>query len=161
MISATNRRVLIVDDMPSIHRDFVKILAPAQATAGLAEMESILLGTTELGNAEIFELDSAYQGMQALEMVVKAKSENRPYAVAIVDMRMLPGWNGIETIDRLQYVDAGLRFVLCSAFADPGWEQALDRLHLRQKLPSLTKPFNPDEVLELVCSLAVQWRAGE
>ena len=63
-----------------------------------------------------FELDSAYQGQEALEMVKQALAENRPYAMAFVDVRMPPGWDGIETIARIWEVDPELQIVVCTAY---------------------------------------------
>jgi len=34
-------------------------------------------------------------------MAGQAVAEGRPYAMAFVDMRMPPGWDGLETIEHL------------------------------------------------------------
>lgn len=45
MSEHSNRRILLIDDMPSIHEDFRKILAPAAAQSQeLDEMEAALFG---------------------------------------------------------------------------------------------------------------------
>lgn len=45
MSDLTNRRILLIDDMPTIHEDFRKILAPAKAqNTELDEMEGLLFG---------------------------------------------------------------------------------------------------------------------
>jgi CheY-like chemotaxis protein len=153
----TNRRILVVDDMRSIHEDFARILSPADEPSDLRAMEALLLGSPERERPIKFEVDSAYQGRDALAMVEKAKSEDRPYSVAIVDMLMPPGWNGIETIQNLLRADGRLRVVLCSAFCDPGWQQAAGSKQLLSELRILAKPFDPDEAVKLVASLAGQW----
>ena len=48
-----------------------------------------------------FEVDSAYQGQEGVAKIRQAVDEGRPYAMAFVDMRMPPGWDGLETIERL------------------------------------------------------------
>ena len=46
LLARTNRRILIIDDAPSIHADFRKILAPAiDDELALADAEEALFGT--------------------------------------------------------------------------------------------------------------------
>ena len=43
--------------------------------------------------------------------VQRAKDEGRPYAMAFVDMRMPPGWDGLKTIERLWATDPDVQVV--------------------------------------------------
>ena len=64
-------RVLIVDDSPAIHGDFAKILCPAIAVDnGLGATENLLFGTPSTAQTPSFELDSAFQGREALERIL-------------------------------------------------------------------------------------------
>ncbi|MCJ8272318.1 MAG: hypothetical protein MJK04_23315, partial [Psychrosphaera sp.] len=95
-IQLENRRILIVDDTHSIHQDFEKILIVENST-NLDEMEAILFGQglSEPRFPSIdFELDSAFQGDEALEKVKQSMVEQRPYALAFIDVRIPPGWDG-------------------------------------------------------------------
>src|SRR5256886_14271774 len=86
-----NPRILIIDDTPSIHEDFRKILGPADAKIAeeLDATEASLFGdTTGASRAQNFRIDSAFQGQEGLEKVRAAWAENAPYAVAFVDVRM-------------------------------------------------------------------------
>ena len=47
----------------------------------------------------------------------QALAEQRPYAMAFVDVRMPPGWDGIETIGHLWAVEPDLQIVLCTAYS--------------------------------------------
>ena len=87
-----NHRILIIDDNQSIHGDFRNILCPDNsAEAAVNEMEAELFGDKAAPALTTFELDSAYQGQEGLEKVKQALVENRPYAMAFVDVRMPPG----------------------------------------------------------------------
>ena len=56
---------------------------------------------------EAFELDSAYQGEEAIEKVRRARALGEGYALLFIDVRMPPGLDGIQTTARL--LRAGLR----------------------------------------------------
>ena len=90
-------------------------------------------------------------------MVQHALQRNKPYAVAFVDMRMPPGWDGVETIEHIWALDPHLQMVICTAFSDHDWEQVLTRLHNADKLLILRKPFEPIEVRQLATSLTERW----
>ncbi len=152
-----NRRVLLVDDAPAIHEDFRKILAPDKsAHQDLDATEALIFGAAPRPTAS-FELASAFQGQQALEMVENALQEQRPYALAFIDMRMPPGWDGVETIARLWERDPDLQVVICTAYSDYTWEDVLERLDVRDRLLVLKKPFDNIEVLQMANTLAAKW----
>jgi PAS domain S-box-containing protein len=91
-------------------------------------------------------------------MVIQARREGRPYAVAFVDMRMPPGWDGIETIERLWEVEPALEVVICTAFIDFSADDIVRRLHRTDQMLLLKKPFDGMEVRLLAFSLAEKWR---
>jgi CheY-like chemotaxis protein len=117
-------RVLIVDDNPSIHDDFRKILCPASdADPRSDELETLIFGSPAKTNPKItFELDSAFQGQSALEKLNEALAEGRPYALAFVDIQMPPGWDGVETVNHLWAAYPGLQVVICTAYSSYSWE---------------------------------------
>src|SRR5438128_1372456 len=118
------RRILIIDDNAAIHEDFRKVLCPVkQSGAGLDELEDSLFGesVTPTGEAHPhveYELDSALQGEEGLAKLKKAIADGRPYAMAFVDMRMPPGWDGVQTIQQLWKVDRSLQIAICTAYTD-------------------------------------------
>src|ERR1700675_2004081 len=146
-----NRRILIIDDNASIHADFRKVLgaqAEHSAQAALDVLEANLFGGDAAVSARPnFEIDSADQGKVGVAMVHKALSEGRPYAMAFVDMRMPPGWDGLETIERLWAVDPDVQIVICSAHSDYDWTDVVARLHNSDKLLVVKKPFEAIAVL--------------
>jgi PAS domain S-box-containing protein len=164
MTSLQNRRILLADDMPAIHADFRKILAPqAPEYAELGAVETVLFGDEPKAAANViaFELESAYQGQEALAMVQASLAAGLPYALAFVDMRMPPGWDGVETIERLWQADSRLQVVICTAYSDTSWEEVLPRLGARDRLLILKKPFDPIEVRQLANALTAKWELTE
>jgi len=160
MTSGTNHRVLIVDDNHAIHDDFRKIFAPPDAGASaLDDLEATLLDTPP-PSAEptaAFELVSAFQGHDALAQVIAATAAGRPFALAFVDMRMPPGWDGLETIERLWQVDPQLQIVICSAYSDHSWSDLRTRLGATESLLILKKPFDTLEVTQCAHTLTTKW----
>ena len=157
--TSPNRRILVVDDNASIHEDFGKILTPRQTdTQGLDADAASLFGDYRVEkHTSEFEVDHASQGQEALQMVLNAREEGRPYAVAFVDMRMPPGWDGLTTISHLWKADPDLQTVICTAYPDRSWSEIQDTLSARDRWLVLKKPFDKIEVLQLSHSLTEKW----
>ena len=159
--SPSRNRVLLIDDNASIHGDFRKVLCSDvrdEAQAALAQLESDLFGETKAdASRPDFEIDSAYQGKEGVEMARVAREQGRPYAMAFVDMRMPPGWDGLKTIEQLWLVDPDVHVVICSAHTDYDWSEVVERLKHSDKLLVLRKPAEPIEVLQCATALTRKW----
>jgi PAS domain S-box-containing protein len=149
----SNSRILIVDDNRAIHDDLCKILCGEMP---LQEDEAFLFGTVPVPVTE-FQIDSAYQGKEGLEKVKQALAEGRPYALAFVDVRMPPGWDGVETIVRFRQVDPNLQTVICTAYSDYSWTDMQRRLGHSDNLLILKKPFDNVEIIQLAHALTRKW----
>ena len=154
-----NRRILIVDDNPSIHADFQKILCPTGPDkTAVHSLKAALFDRAPAPTAtDKFELDSGYQGQEALEMVKQSLAASRPYAMAFVDVRMPPGWDGIETIARIWEVDPEIQLVVCTAYSDYSWEAMRAKVGQPDSLLVLKKPFDNMEVQQLAHALTKKW----
>ena len=157
----TNHRVLVVDDNPAIHHDFRKIF---RSEIAINEIDAAAAAFFEDEPAEpaapistVFSLDFAHQGREGLEMVEAAMACGLPYAMAFVDVRMPPGWDGIETIDRIWKVCPELQVVICTAYSDYSWEQIVMKLPTSDQLLILKKPFDNIEVLQMASALTAKW----
>lgn len=156
--SSENRRILIIDDNVLIHDDFRKILQPGDEAHRLEEVRAAVFGgTPRLRPLIRFELDCVDQGQAALALVQKARQADRPYAVVFVDMRMPPGWDGLETIEHFWAVDPEIQAVICTAYTDHSWEEIIERLGSDDRLLILQKPFSGVEVSQLAMSLTTKW----
>lgn len=157
--TAVNRRILIIDDNRAIHEDFRKILLPQRpVNSALSAMEDALFGDApEVTEKDLFDISSAYQGKEAFEMVQQASDAGCPFAMAFVDVRMPPGWDGVETISRMWEKNPDLQVVICSAYSDYSWEQIVEKLGKTDRLLILRKPFDPLEVQQLASNLTEKW----
>jgi signal transduction histidine kinase/AmiR/NasT family two-component response regulator len=157
-----NRRILVIDDNVSIHEDFRKILMPLHDSDGLDRARAALFGEASPSRpSESFVVDFADQGESGLHMAKKAVNAGTSYALAFVDMRMPPGWDGMETVQRLWEVDRDLEVVICTAFADYSWEEIVTTLANWDKLLILRKPFDSIEVSQLASCLTRKWNLAQ
>jgi diguanylate cyclase (GGDEF)-like protein len=154
-----NRRVLVIDDNPAIHRDFEKILGPdPEQNAGLQAAEYLMFGDPmQAPERPVFDLAFASQGQAGVELARGFMEAGQPVAVAFIDMRMPPGWDGLETIQHLWAIDPDVQVVVCSAHSDYDWSDFVERLGSSDKLLVLKKPFEPIEVMQCASALTRKW----
>lgn len=153
-----NKRILVIDDNRAIHEDFRKILGYTQGGANLGALESVLFeNEREVKDEEGFEIDCADQGQAGWELVKTSVKEDRTFAVAFVDMRMPPGWDGVETIEHIWQTDPEVQIVICTAYSDHAWEDVIRRLGKTDKLLILRKPFDNIEVQQMATALFQKW----
>lgn len=159
-----NRRILVIDDTPTIHEDFRKILGSQQSATkdALQDAKNAFFGTapSEPGPVEeSFDIDSAYQGEEGHRMTVAAVENATPYAMAFVDVRMPPGWDGVQTIKEMWKVDPDLQIVICTAYSDYSWSQTIEELGQTDRLLILKKPFDSAEIRQLAAAMTEKWSA--
>src|SRR3979490_301018 len=156
-----HRRVLVIDDNPAIHEDMRKILGPGLVdSTQVTESAAAVFGDAAKNTAAlpVFQVESASQGEEGVTMVRHARDRDQPYAVAFVDARMPPGWDGLETIARLWEQDPDMLIILCTAYSDYSWHEIRARLAHPERLVILKKPFDNMEVLQLADGLTEKWR---
>lgn len=159
-MKTTPFRILIIDDNPAIHQDFIKILSVSQHSVLLDQIDAELFSDQnapeQLALPE-FKIDSANQGLEGVEMVQKAIIDKKPYALAFVDVRMPPGIDGVETIKRIWSIDPQMQIVICSAYSDYSWEDTIKVLGLNDNLLVLKKPFDIISVRQIATALTQKW----
>jgi two-component system, NtrC family, sensor kinase len=153
-----NRRILLIDDNVAIHDDYRKILVGRASNSELDELGAALFDAAPGEEKRLnFEVSSAYQGQDGLSQVALALEQGRPFAMAFVDMRMPPGWDGLETIKRIWEVDPYMQVVICSAYSDHSWSELVDALPSVGQWLLLRKPFDSAEVSQLALALTKKW----
>ncbi|WP_417380373.1 EAL domain-containing protein [Gimesia sp.] len=155
----SNRRILVIDDNQDIQNDFRKILAENEHHNSSKSSYSGLFG--EEPQSDIpqlsFEVDTASQGQEGLEKVRQSLQKQRPYAMAFVDIRMPPGWDGVQTVGHLWEADPNLLIVICTAYNDYNWSEMTRTLGHMNRWLILKKPFDIVEVRQLAASLTQKW----
>ena len=158
--ASVNRRILIIDDNASIHDDYRKILGPIASLSGLDAMEAELFGETVTpakAARPSFVVSSAMQGQHGHAQVVAALKTNEPFALAFVDMRMPPGWDGLETTKNILQDDPDIQVVICTAYSDYSWDELTQQIGTTDRVLILKKPFDTVEVTQLAQTLCRKW----
>ena len=86
-----------------------------------------------------------------------ALAQQRPPDLALVDVRMPVGIDGIETITRLWNVDNDLQVILCTAYSDHAWGDVQREVDAHDRLLIIKKPFDPIEVSQAASALCTKW----
>lgn len=158
--TASRYRVIVIDDTPAIHADFRKVFEtaspiPDEMNAAAALLfDDVKAATVE---AVEFSIDSAQQGKDGVDMIRAAGAENRPYALAFVDMRMPPGWDGLKTTREIWAVDPRVQVVICTAHSDHSWHHIREELGISDSFFILKKPFDQIEARQLAHALGQKW----
>lgn len=144
-------RIMIIDDNVAIHQDFIKVLTSSTVSDDLHSLDKVLFDDDEPeeNNGSDFNyslpkfiFETASQGREGVEKISQALQQGEHYALAFVDIRMPPGWDGIETIKRMWEVDPDIQVVICTAYSDYSWEDTVKKLGMGDNFLILKKPFD-------------------
>jgi PAS domain S-box-containing protein len=154
-------RILLIDDDTAVHEEFRNMLRLEVSAAQPLDIASATLFGRSAPRAAPprFEIDGALWAEEGLDKVQEALREGRPYSMAYVGVRMLNGWDGIETISRLWQAHGNLLIVLCTSFSEHSGEHLREQLGYGSRLLILRKPFDPLEVRQLTQALGERARA--
>lgn len=152
-------RILVADDDAAFHGVFSAMLAPASELRPHSKMapDPAIPEQALSDNFPTFKIDFAFQGQEALVCVRNALAENYPYTMAFIDVRMPPGWNGIETISHIWKECFDLQIVICTGHTDFSWHDLIRRFGHSDRLLILKKPFDMTELRQVAYSLAEKW----
>lgn len=157
-------RILLVDDNESIHEDIESILSSHQIDTDdeLLELESELFDTSVGEATEVlaeidYQIDHAYQGEEAIRMVKEATESGSPYALVFMDVRMPPGMDGIEAIQKIWLDYPYTEMVICTAYSDYSWDEIVKNLGSTDKLLFMKKPFDSTALKQTALTLTRKW----
>ena len=105
----------------------------------------------------VYRVNTASQGREAFDLVKASFGSHEPFAVMFLDMRMPPGWDGLETAQRIRAIDKELQIVIMTAYADYEQAEIAERIGEPDKLLYIKKPFHPEEIRQLALALSEKW----
>ncbi|MBN1660446.1 MAG: response regulator [Anaerolineae bacterium] len=90
------------------------------------------------------KIDAAYSGEEAL-----SKLADGPYDLIVADLRM-PGFDGLELIKGVRYLDGAVPIILMTGYGSQGVAHEAARLGVDHYV---AKPFNVREMMEIIHQL--------
>lgn len=153
-----NNRVLIVDDQEEIHKDFEEVLSYPSDESIPDDLASAFNSDKKNDNfLPKFELLHARSGQEAYNIVKKSLEDGDPIAVIYMDVRMPPGWDGIETTRRIREIDKDVEVVIITAYNEKPLSDIVNNIGLLHKLLYIRKPFAREEIQQITISLIEKW----
>ncbi len=157
-------RILVADDEPAILEEYAKILAPqSQSSHGnpkLAVLENQLFNTKNARAPEPdYDLALCRQGDEAIEAVRTSLAADQPFSLAILDMRMPPGIDGLTAAEEIRALDPDVNIVFLTGYSDTPPDEISRRLQPNDKLIYCQKPVQAMELEQLAHALTTKWVA--
>ena len=152
-----NNRVLIADDQKDIHQDFEEMLKPSLIKPSTDRLAMAFDSDASESFLPEFELLHAESGEEAYRKVKETKHLGNPIAVAFIDVRMPPGWDGVKTTYEIREIDRDIEIVIMTAYTSKPLSEIISNIELLHKLLYVRKPFAREEIQQMTISLVEKW----
>lgn len=153
-------RILIVDDNEDIHDLIRSILETVAAPHKSSHVElDQVIGPSPDAKPDSrkkilhFSVDSALQGIDAVNLVSRAATEGRPYDLVFMDVRMPPGIDGIKALAMIWQKHQDIAAIICTAYADHTWNDIQKIFSHPSNLRYLPKPFRMEDLEKFIHEL--------
>ena len=154
-----NKKILLIDDQEEILNSLKKLLAGEDKLSNINNKMKDLVNDffkEESKEKETYDVHTALDGETGYKLVKKALEEGEPYSVVTVDMRM-PGWDGLKTAQEIRKIDSNIEIIIITAYTDIKREELVNKIGKPEKLLYLKKPFEKEEILQVILSLTTKW----
>lgn len=139
-------RVLIADDDEHILECYKEAFSDPETNSHTQELNALDAELFEsdatLPEAPTFEIVSCSQGQDAIEAAKEAANDGHPFDVVILDVRMPPGIDGVETGSQIRELDPECEIVFVTGFSDIPREELERRVPPPLKLHYFNKPLS-------------------
>ncbi len=152
-----NNRVLIADDQKDIHQDFEEMLKPSLIRPSTDQLAMAFNSNVSENFLPEFELLHAESGEEAYMKVKETRDAGNPIAVAFIDVRMPPGWDGVKTTREIREIDKNIEIVMMTAYTSKPLSEIISNIELLHKLLYVRKPFAREEIQQMTIALVEKW----
>ena len=162
--STVANRILVCDDDQSLIDEYLRCLGEEfdsdQHASTLSDLEKVLFGeeTNESGAVK-FDVVARDQGEAAVEAVQDAVTNNAPFAIVFIDIRMPPGIDGIEAAKHIRKIDPDVNIVIVTGSIGPEIDKLSIEIPPADKVFFFKKPFHAVECRQLAAALCGKWHA--
>ena len=154
-----NKHILVIDDDKDIWKAYAQVLEPAnpEEESSMGRLGQLIGGQASQERPP-FKVSYAAQGREGFELAERAVGDSQPYSVAFIDVRMPPGWDGMETAARIRQLDNDIEIVIVTAYSDRSRDEIVEAVGGCDKLLFIRKPFDAEELMQLAASLTDKWK---
>lgn len=177
MTGENNYNILIINENPAVHADFKRlilhdepkkpiqpahptkptILTPKLTNANVASKTSKTAIPPVATSLPKCNISNVFTSEEAIDLVQKALTQGKQFAVVFIDINMSSSLQGIRTIKKLWQLDGKIQVVIYTDLPDKNWEKTAATLKFGENLLILKKPFNGIMVKQLIRSLTNKW----
>ncbi len=146
-------RILVIDDdvdMLNAYRGMLNPMTPA--TSGLL---SFIGEDKDCSKDNPYDLALYQNGEDGVEALRQSLEDGNAFALALVDMNMAPGIDGLETSKRLRELDKRVLIAIVTANSASVLENIRDEIPEGTRL--MHKPFTFEEIFEAVQSCCQEY----
>ena len=157
-----NHRILLADDEPKILHEMLKVLSPDKVdNKEQSELQDHLFGKSNSckKNINSYDVCCCHQGDEAILQVQKSLEEEKPFAVAFLDVRMPPGLDGVATAEKIRKLDPNIQIVIVTGYSDFDVNEIAKRVPPEDKLLYLQKPVHAQEITQFALALTAKWQS--
>lgn len=153
-----NRRLLCLDDESDILDAYREILTPQPKGPKIVSSRAMPKGDSGRPSAT-FDVTFVSSGEEALEAISHAVNDGKPFAGGFFDVRLGPGIDGIETINRAKVIDTNMLFVIVTAYQDRKIEDIVKVLgkEFSDRWDFQDKPFAEMVIQQKAFNLVANW----
>ncbi|HNT35486.1 MAG TPA: hypothetical protein PKH07_10865, partial [bacterium] len=152
-------RILAVDDDPRMLDLYRHVFRTSVTTQRHDEIVSLDLPVPEGDDslAETFELATASDCESALQVIRASLGEASPVAMAFIEMTLKSDEDGVQIAERIRELDPAVNLVMMTAREQPNLRDLGWRVPPPDKLLSVRKPVESEEILHLASALSAKW----
>lgn len=105
-----------------------------------------------------YEVVRTRSGNEALNALSQAVNNGVPFALAVIEIRLDGGMDGIETAEMIRDMDEDIEILMLSSASNVPLSRINRRVQPPEKLLYLQKPFRSQEFRQVAISLCSKWR---
>lgn len=157
-------RILIADDEVRIRTEYARVLMPEGGIdiQRLEQLRAELFGKdTGAKDSVCFDVTLCPEGGKAIEAVRTSLQHGEPFQVAILDVRMPPGIDGVTAAAEIRKLDPDIQIVIATAYSDTPPSDILCQVPPAEKLFYVQKPLHSLEIQQLATALCEKWRTEQ
>lgn len=145
----TKRKVLVIEDDPTVVDYYRSIFDLPETGSGammdaLDQIAGLVGGEKSAENPHDLEVTIATQGLNAIHEACKSRKQGDHFSHAIVDMRLPPGIDGLETASCLREMNPDIHITFVTAYTDHQEEDIAKVLPNGYQM--IRKPFSKEQI---------------